>query len=88
MHILWAHMSANHAKLDSDVRSTNSFCFMCERVLGRRTKVLKHLDKCTGTQQDEETPSGVSPEILRCNYCNAEIQSLTHLEKHLWDHVS
>lgn len=46
MFIFWAHISSNHdIKPQSDSRS-NSFCFICDRVLNKRTQLLKHVDKC------------------------------------------
>lgn len=81
--VLWAHMSYNHVQLDSDKKS-NTFCFLCDRILSKRTSLLKHLDKCAMKPIEDEKST---VEKLACNYCDEKISSLSHLETHLWDHV-
>lgn len=85
MFILWAHMSTHHVLVDAD-KKTNAYCFVCDRVLGKRSKLLKHLDKCAESHPVEVTESGSSIGKLSCNYCNDDIKSLSHLETHLWEH--
>lgn len=85
--ILWAHMSYYHVEFDSDKRS-NTFCFLCDRVLSKRTNVLKHIDRCmTKSLDDNETSNSSTVEKLSCYYCDVKIMSLSHLERHFWDHV-
>lgn len=85
--ILWAHMSYNHVEFDSDKKS-NTFCFLCDRVLSKRTNLLKHLDRCAMKPlEDNETSGSSTVEKLACNYCDVKISSLSHLERHLWNHV-
>lgn len=84
--ILWAHMSYNHVEFDSDKKS-NTFCFLCDRVLNKRTNLLKHLDKCA-MKPLRDVSGSTAVEKLACNFCNVKINSLSHLEKHLWNHVS
>lgn len=61
---------------------------MCDKELTKRTNLFKHLQKCVNNSLEEETTSGPSAvEKFACNYCDTEISSLSHLEKHLWEHV-
>lgn len=59
---------------------------MCNRSLGKRMRLLKHLDKCIQNQV-EDLPSKPIIKTLSCSYCDYKSNSSQDLEKHLWDHV-
>ncbi|XP_050436001.1 uncharacterized protein LOC126842852 [Adelges cooleyi] len=82
-YILWAHMYVNHVQFASDTRS-NSFCFVCNRSFGKRTKLLKHLDKCVENHQEIECIDNPCDATLSCDYSDANINSLQELEDKLW----
>lgn len=88
MFILWAHMSSIHNEPESDKKS-GLFCFICDRMLNKRTQLLKHLDKCIDTHLKEEiSKSQQEVKKLSCEFCDEDITSLSHLEKHIWNHVN
>lgn len=88
MFILWAHMSSFHNEPDADKKSS-SFCFVCNRVLSKRSQLLKHLDKCIETYlKNESSSSQQEVEKFTCEFCDADIKSLSHLEQHIWNHVN
>lgn len=83
---LWAHMSSYHNEPDSDKKS-GLYCFICDRMLGKRTQLLKHLDKCIDTHLREKNSKPKEIRPFKCDFCDEEIPSVSHLEKHIWDHV-
>lgn len=81
-------MSVNHINPDSDTRSS-SFCFLCDRILSKRTTLLKHIDTCTEKHEENDELSSSSTKKFVCNFCNANyFESLSQLEKHLWNHIT
>lgn len=77
-------MSSCHLPMYSE-KKCGAFCFVCNRFLGKRSKLLKHLDNCTVNQVEDETKT---TENLSCDYCNENISTVEHLEKHLWKHAT
>lgn len=87
-YILWTHVATFHNDSDSDSRSS-PYCFQCNRFLSRRSKLLKHLDKCTGEEfLADASTSAPTTEKITCDHCGKDMNSLTELEKHIWEQAT
>ncbi|XP_060880016.1 GATA zinc finger domain-containing protein 8-like isoform X2 [Metopolophium dirhodum] len=84
---LWAHMTSKHLylKCDSEKKSC-LYCFLCNRILTKRTTMLKHLDACINKHNELPITNNSSKRLI-CVHCNEGFDSLIELEKHTWGHA-
>jgi len=87
MFALWAHMTSNHLNLKCDCEKKSClFCFLCNRILTKRTTLLKHLDACVN-KLNELPFTNNSGNRFMCVHCNVGFDSLIELDNHTWGHV-
>ncbi|XP_003243223.1 uncharacterized protein LOC100569802 [Acyrthosiphon pisum] len=85
---LWAHCTSKHLYLKCDSeKKTCLYCFLCNRMLTKRTTMLKHLDACINKKLNEPPITNDSKKRLICEICNEVFDSLIELEKHTWGHA-
>lgn len=87
MFILWAHMTSWHNKPMFEKIST-PYCFLCNRYLSKRVKLLKHIDLCTKRLAREATVTPPPVKHFTCDICNDNFNLLSDLEKHFYTHVA
>ncbi|KAL4148844.1 hypothetical protein QTP88_002989 [Uroleucon formosanum] len=85
---LWAHMTSKHINLKCDSeKKSSSYCFFCNRVLTKRTTMLKHLDACIN-KLNESPSTNNSRKRFICVECNEGFDLLDELNTHIWGHVN
>ncbi|XP_016655805.1 uncharacterized protein LOC107882242 [Acyrthosiphon pisum] len=85
---LWAHCTSKHLYLKCDSeKKTCLYCFLCNRMLTKRTTMLKHLNACINKKLNEPPITNNSSKRLICEICNECFDSLVELEKHTWGHA-
>ncbi|VVC45414.1 Hypothetical protein CINCED_3A008376 [Cinara cedri] len=83
MFILWAHVTSVHKVLQG--QKLSSFCFNCDRSLGKRTQFLKHLDKCLTNRIIINKP--IKSGDISCVYCHGKVfSSKKRLNIHFMNH--
>ncbi|XP_015377203.1 PREDICTED: hybrid signal transduction histidine kinase G-like isoform X2 [Diuraphis noxia] len=79
----WAHMTSSHLNCVFEKRSC-LFCFVCSRILTKRTTMLKHLDGCV--IKHYTLPINNSCVRFMCVHCDDSFDSLIELDDHTWEH--
>jgi len=81
-------MTTEHLNLKCDSEKKSClYCFLCNRILTKRTTMLKHLDACINKKLNEPPVTNNTSIRLKCLLCNETFNSLKEHEKHTWGHA-
>lgn len=85
--ILWAHITSCHNEPIVEKKSS-PFCFLCNRYLNKRIKLLKHVDQCINRLAREKAVDPPPTKHFTCDICHNNFNSSSDLEKHFYNHVA